>query len=581
MPAEIIEVPLALRTRFPNGEATHSFDGLPLPHLVRELLEGIVLMCSANGTVKSAGTAGTKAARLRSAIRSLHSIGFTGGISDLRIEHLMSVCSDWNVEEVLRPALRAYDEARPGRLHASVRRFLDSPWVNRQRQSEPVAPYSKEEESQIREGCRASIIALETRIGRARAEAAAGGPYTYETAGSRAHLLWTLDKEGPLSLEEVCGRLGLARHYPTLIKNAPAFLETTCELWPSAIDLVPYRVLLGLETGIVPEGIANLRVDDLQRLSPREVIISWEKQRGGGRESDRFGGAGEWSPGHIFERAVEITGGLRRFASKNDKPFLWIAIDARKARIFRLRRLGRHAISGWLESSGLRTSEVPFELDGRRLRKTFYRRLDERFGGAIPSVAGINQSEKVAAEHYLSVTQSSEFLEGVVEDAYAEALRRVRNAPQPTVLTQDDLEALSADDSQAAAGLGVTEVDARPLLTGERDVFACSCKDFYNSPYGEPGSPCPAAVWSCLFCELAVITPAKLPTLLRLADHIDARRKEMPADEWTGIYGAAWHQLHSNIFPSYPDAMIEAARAKADAAALYLPPHETHPGPLR
>lgn len=178
MPAEIIEAPLALRTRFPNGEATHSFDGLPLPHLVHELLEGIVFMCSPNGTVKSAGTAGTKAARLRSAIRSLHSIGFTGGISDLRIEHLMSVCSDWNVEEVLRPALRAYDEARPGRLHASVRRFLDSPWVNRQRQSEPVAPYSKEEESQIREGCRASIIALETRIGRARAEAATGGPYT-------------------------------------------------------------------------------------------------------------------------------------------------------------------------------------------------------------------------------------------------------------------------------------------------------------------------------------------------------------------------------------------------------------------
>ena len=52
-------------------------------------------------------------------------------------------------------------------------------------------------------------------------------------------------------------------------------------------------------------------------------------------------------------------------------------------------------------------------------------------------------------------------------------------------------------------------------------------------------------------------------------------------DEWTTIYGATWHQLHANILPRYPEAVIEAARVKADAAPLYLPPHESHPGPVR
>ena len=580
MPAEIVEVPLALRTRFPNGTATHNFDGLPLVHLVRELLEGVVVMCSPNGAVKSRWTAFTMTANLRSASRALHCVGFTGGIGDLRSGHLLAVCSKQDVETILRPTLRAYDELHPGRLHVSVRRFLDAPWLSGPRHSEPVPPYSKDEEEQIRERCKGSIIAVEQRVARAHGEAATGGPYTPATASSRAHLLWTLDQEGPLCLEEVGQRLGRSMYYYQSIDDAQRPSRLARTLWPSAVDLVPYRTLFGLETGIVPEGIANLRVDDLQRVNRREVIIRWEKQRGGGRESDRFGGVGEWSPGRIFERAVEITAGPRRFAGRDEKPFLWIAIDAGKSRMYRIAH-GMEAKYRWLESTGLSTPETPFELDWRRLRKTFYRRLDERFGGAIPSVAGINQSERVAAERYLAVTQPTEFLERVVEEAYADALRRVEHAPRPTVLTAPDVERLSTDHAQAASELGVAEAESVRLLTGQRDVFACACKDYYNSPYGEPGSACPAAVWTCLFCALAVITPAKLPTLLRLCDHIDAQRREMPADEWTAMYGATWHQLHANILPRYPEAVIQAARVKADAAVLYLPPHETHGGPVQ
>ncbi|HEV2368561.1 MAG TPA: hypothetical protein VGR90_01720 [Acidimicrobiales bacterium] len=416
----------------------------------------------------------------------------------------------------------------------------------------------------------------------AGAKAATGGPYTADTAMSAAHLLWTLEREGPLSREETARRLGLGGGYPDCLgKQAPRLRDMATALWPTAADLLAYRVLLALETGIVPEGIAALRVEDFQRVSAREVVIAWEKQRGGGRESDRFGGAGEWSPGRIFERAVAITAGLRRHASPGDQGFVWIALHTTQLGINRVRRPSSPVVEAWLASTGLSSPGTPFDLKGRRLRKTFYRRLDERFGGAIPSVAGINQSEAVAAEHYLSVTQPTEFLEGVVEAAYAEALRKAERAPRPVVLTGEDVAALLVDDARAASELGVPEAEARPLLSGERDVFAAACRDFYHSPYGAPGQPCPAAVWSCLFCPLAVITPAKLPTLLRLADHVDAARGEMPADEWTRIYGAVWHQLSANIFPRYPEAVIQAARVKADAAPLYLPPAETSPGPVR
>jgi len=534
----------------------------------------------ANGTVRSRWTAQVTAANLRSAVRRLGARGFVGGIGDLRSGDLVAICATQDVETVLRPALRAYDELHPGRLDASVRRFLDGPWLSGPRLSAPVLPYSKSEEEEIRQACRDSIVAVEDRVAQARAEAATGGPYLPATAGSRAHLLWTLEREGPLSLDDVGRRLGRSMYYYQSVVDAPRPSRAAGQLWPTAVDLVAYRTLLGLETGIVPEGIANLRADDLQRVDRREVIISWEKQRGGGRESDRFGGAGEWSPGRVFERAVEITSGPRRFATRGDQAFLWIALDRTKPRMYRMTH-GMEAKYRWLESAGLGSPDTPFELDGRRLRKTFYRRLDEHFGGAIPSVAGINQSERVAGERYLSVTQSSEFLEGVVEDAYAEALRRVQAAPKPTVLTAGDVDRLRSEPDRAVAELGVSEAESEPLLAGRRNVFACACKDFYHSPYGQPGSACPAPVWTCLSCALAVITPAKLPTLLRLADHIDAQRAEMPADEWTRIYGATWHQLHANILCRYPEAVIAAARVSADAAALYLPPHETHAGPVR
>ncbi|HEV2369876.1 MAG TPA: hypothetical protein VGR90_08360, partial [Acidimicrobiales bacterium] len=100
MPAEIIEVPLALRTRFPNGEATHHFANLPLPHLVRQLLEGLVVMCSPNGSVKSRWSACSVTSHLRSAVRALHSLGFTGDIRDLRAEHLLAACTRYSIEEV-------------------------------------------------------------------------------------------------------------------------------------------------------------------------------------------------------------------------------------------------------------------------------------------------------------------------------------------------------------------------------------------------------------------------------------------------------------------------------------------------
>lgn len=110
-------------------------------------------------------------------------------------------------------------------------------------------------------------------------------------------------------------------------------------------------------------------------------------------------------------------------------------------------------------------------------------------------------------------------------------------------------------------------------------MFAAACTDFHNSPHGRPGSPCPAPVWTCLLCPLAVFTPTKVPNLLRLRAHLDRQWKMLGTDEWMALYGPAQLRLDRDILPAFPAEVIAAARVAVDDDAdspvpLYVRPEE-------
>ena len=144
-----------------------------------------------------------------------------------------------------------------------------------------------------------------------------------------------------------------------------------------------------------------------------------------------------------------------------------------------------------------------------------------------------------------------------------------------TVLTADELAELQGDPDAAAARLEMTRQSSSELLAGQRDVFAAACKDFHHSPYGAPGQPCPVPVWTCLCCPLAVFTPAKVPNLLRLRDHLDRQWQALPAGEWMATYGAANVRIERDILPKFSAAVITAARSVLTADdGVYLRPEE-------
>ena len=156
-------------------------------------------------------------------------------------------------------------------------------------------------------------------------------------------------------------------------------------------------------------------------------------------------------------------------------------------------------------------------------------------------------------------------------------MRKAAIAPL-TLISPDDLDRLDADPAAAAPRLAMTADAARELLAGERDVFAAACMDFHNSPHGEAGSPCPAPVWSCLFCPLAVFTPSKVPNLLRLRAHLDRQSQSLPAGEWLSLYGAAHFRLERDILARFDAAVVDAAQVAVEVEGedgdLYLRPEE-------
>lgn len=344
-------------------------------------------------------------------------------------------------------------------------------------------------------------------------------------------------------------------------------------LFPSGDDLVPFVILLGLGTGLPPEGIRSFKVDSAQRLGNNIVRLSYHKARGGGDMADNFSDRTQWSPGHLFDRVIAATAASRRHLPEEESLWVLLSLDGMGIRAnpkafgpSRDRLVARHHLQF--------DDGRPMRFDFRQLRKTFAARQNKHFGGDPNLAAGSNQTAQVNADHYLASGVETEQLSQTIEATQAELIARAARAAKPMVIDEPELAVLRSDGAKASRRLGVPEARARELVSGEaQDVFAAKCRDHHNSPFGRPGQACPAAAWECLLCTQALVTPTKLPNILRLRDHVLACHKSMPKAEWEQRWGSIDAAI-LDVLDQFSPEVIEAARAKAAEALLYLRPED-------
>jgi hypothetical protein len=427
--------------------------------------------------------------------------------------------------------------------------------------SRPRDAYSPFVARQLRDAARDDVTAVLRRLQQARSlvpdlilsgmEAAADA--VIEECG----LLQT-DHPAYKNLYSARARRGLSTHQLSDELNGRYHLTRN--------DIVPFLVLLALETGLEIECCKELTVDCLQNGSNGTIEITYLKRRARGAEHKRIRvrDGGSTTPGGLIRRLIEVTARARKH---HPSQCLWVY---RGAGVFTAGiRRPQPLVNGWTRRHSIVDDDGrPFRLLLSRLRKTHKALWYLKTEGHMARFA-VGHTPEVAARHYADVPALRPLHEATVADAFRAAADLARS---PIILTAEQEAAWRTDPTQVSPM--PQGCDPVALLDGEQDVWLAGCAGFYASPHGSAGDPCPVPFWGCLECSNAVITTRKLPAILSFLDFMEDQRRALHAGDWVVKFGRAHTRITADVLPAFGPASVAEARRSlaAEPLPLYLPP---------
>ena len=490
-------------------------------------------------------------------LRARHVDGFEGWLEagGLTRIHLFTVLV--KIVGVLRQV--AIDS--PGEVSSDLRdrlRYISAKPFQRSRPRDAFSPFVAR---QLRDAARDDVTAVLRRLQQAR-------PLVPDPvlSGMEAAVHAVIEERGLLRTDQPAyrnlyfarARRGLSTHQLGDDLNGRYHLTRN--------DIVPFLVLLALETGLEIECCKELMVDCLQNASNGTVEITYFKRRARGAEHKRLRVRdGEpTTPGGLTRRLIEVTARARKH---HPSQCLWVYCGAGK--LVAGIRHPQEFVDLWTRRHDIIDDDGrPLRLLLSRLRKTHKALWYLKTEGHMARFA-VGHTPEVAARHYADVPALRPLHEATVADAFREA---VNSARAPIVLTAEQ---------EAAWRTGPMQVSAIPhgcdpiaLLDGEQDVWLAGCAGFYASPHGSAGDPCPMPFWGCLECSNAVITTRKLPAILSFLDFIEGQRRALHAGDWAVKFGHAHARITADVLPAFGPAIIAEARRSlaAEPVPIYLPP---------
>jgi hypothetical protein len=278
MPAVVTTEPLSVRFEFSTGTTwTARLDGLPNRRLADDLARGLPLLTHPLGGIAARKTAVAYASALRCMVRELADAGFAGGAADLTraalVEYWLSATAFR--EALTRGLLAGYDTAT-GQLDDAVRAHLQGRALKTKPAYSALAPYTEREWATLIDRCQRVIDDAWTAR-RAMLLAAEDGTNPAAGGLSDRNLAWLLVRRGPRSRMQVAQLAGLSRHLVARSNLA----EVTRALFPTTDVAFAYVLLFGAYTGIVPDGIADLGVEDIDWAGDATILLDYVKGRTG------------------------------------------------------------------------------------------------------------------------------------------------------------------------------------------------------------------------------------------------------------------------------------------------------------
>lgn len=278
MPAEVLTDPLGIACEFSSGRRRRLLVGEPgAPELARDLLTGLAALVWPHGGLDTASTVGGYLTGLRDICRFMAAREVSGGAAAALTRAVLAgywMQAGLKRERATHRMLLGF-AGDGGALGAGVaalaagRRFSPGPG------RDPVPPYEHEQWAHLQATCRR--IADESFAVHQRAVAAVGcGHDPAAGSWSQDNLRWLMLQRGPFSAAQAARYLGVpARH----VYRHGSIRAVVADLFPDGDVVLAYQLLLGCYCGVVPDGIADLGVGDIDWAGDAAVLLTYIKGR--------------------------------------------------------------------------------------------------------------------------------------------------------------------------------------------------------------------------------------------------------------------------------------------------------------
>ncbi|WP_211265641.1 hypothetical protein [Actinacidiphila oryziradicis] len=393
--------------------------------------------------------------------------------------------------------------------------------------------------------------------------ASARGTVPTDQAWTGENLAWLLARLGPVGTPGVAKHLGCSLNTVQKRGGVPA---ASAGLFPHLSTVIAYRLLFGVYSGIVPDGIDDLLVEDIDWAGDATILLSYVKGRTAAESLNLPKKAVR-----LLEQWLSHSALLRSHVEPSTARQLWLGLTRPGTSGVFSGPINRNAVKAWTLQRGLTGDDGnALKVHRGRIRTTHLAMRDRRaWSGQGRATIDPNHSPQVEGDHYLTVTTASQqrAVEAIVEDAQHDLLRR---AHPPTVVTDEDAAALARDYPQLVAALELDDTVIAELIGGERDVFTAACADQLSGLHGPKGKPCPARPWVCLLCPLAVFAPRHAANLLRLNAFFSRQWQQMPAAQFMAVFGP-YSQRIGQVLDRFEASVLASAATGVEDRDEELP----------
>jgi hypothetical protein len=559
MPATVLTGPLRLACVFSDGTAQIwrvAVEQEPDALLTADLVTGLAGLIHPHGSIDQASTTHKYLLAAKMMVRWLAEHGFTGDAAALTRARLAEfwMATRSTYEAKTRAMLTAFDDAT-GALHPQVREMVTGRHFNTQFGKPPLTPYSEAEWATIGEVC--GRVVTDAYVGHRQARGATRrGRDPREGGWTRDNVAWLLAQMGPSTSDQVgelmglCGNAILARGFLT---------ETSVAMFPPIDVTIGYRLLFGVHTGIVPDGIDALGLADIEWAGDATVLLDYVKGRTS-KESLTL------SPRavRLLEQWLDHSALLRRFTPPDQQGCLWLRYVPNTRPAIRGDPVSPESWRSFTRRHRLHGDDgQPLRVHLHRVRTTFVTMRDRRtWFGSGRALIDPNHSPRVEGDRYLSVATPTqrEAVDAIIADAQHDLLRK---AHPPIVVDTEQAAHAATRLPGLVAELQLGDDAVVELVAGARDVFAAACADPLSGMHGPPGKPCPARPWVCLLCPLAVFTTRHAANLLRLKAFFARQGRQLTVGQFAAVFGP--YALRIDEVLGYFDPAVSAAAAAAVA----------------